>query len=138
MFWFGVIALLIFVFLVRIGIKKEWNRFLFVLVLLALVPSSALTIVILSLHGVENFGFIFCAVLTLVLSVALYIVLNQSRCPHCKKYFKAQKVNDELVEQGEIYHRNDKTYQKNLYRKDYVCLNCENEWSRNVRREEEV
>ena len=74
----------------------------------------------------------------LLLGGGIVIVLERSRCPRCKKYFKAKKLNEEFVEEGKIYHRNDKTYQKNLYRKDYVCMNCEHEWSKNVRREEEV
>ena len=134
----GIIALVIFAILLGKGLEKEWNRFLFVLSLIGFVPCAVCTLAVLCFKGVGNTGFVVLAALTLIFGFGLVIVLERSRCPRCKKYFKAKKLNEEFVEEGKIYHRNDKTYQKNLYRKDYVCMDCEHEWSKNVRREEEV
>ena len=94
----------------------------------------------------DDFIALVVAIIVGIVFLAIVCAIFNSRCPRCKKFFAAKKINDQLIQMGSIYYKTDRSgsrpkqvaYQKNLYRCDYVCKNCNHQWTRNVTREEKV
>ena len=143
---FLIIAFFVFLILLLIAIKKEWNAFLLFCNIVFFLPALCLTILLLlqmATKGETNPIILFISGLaTLGTLIGIFTVLSRSRCPQCSKYFSAKKIGEEQIQAGDIYYKNENNtqvaYQKNLYRRDYVCKRCGHEWSRNISREEKV
>lgn len=141
-----VIAVVVFLILLAVAIKREWNGFLLVCNIVLFIPSACLVLMhILQLQqkGETNPIVLFITALVALASfIGIFKVLFRSRCPRCGKFFSARKVDENLLQSGDIYYKQQnntrQAYQKNVYRCCYVCKRCRNEWSRNVFREEKV
>ena len=146
--WFLLIVGIIFLIILGVAIRNEWNGFLLVCNIALFIPSFIITMAQLMGDGEANPFILFLAgIIALSTFLGIFHVLFRSRCPQCRKFFAAKKINEELLQQGDIYYktvnstngnRTTKAYQKNLYRCDYVCKNCGHEWSRRVTREVQV
>ena len=107
------------------------------------MPDNIVTVLFAEMDGLIA---IFIVFICFIVFIAIVSAIFNSRCPRCKKFFAAKKINDQLVQMGSVYYKTDHSgsrpkqvaYQKNLYRCDYVCKNCDHEWTRNVTRKEKV
>lgn len=143
---FLIIAFFVFLILLLIAIKKEWNAFLLFCNIVFFLPALGLTILLLFQMGTKGetnpIILFISALVTLGTFIGIFKVLFRSRCPQCHKYFSAKKTGEEQIQAGDIYYKKENNtmvaYQKNLYRHDYVCKRCGHEWSRNISHEEKV
>ena len=144
MAWFWLITVILLIILLYIAIKKEWNGFLLICNLLIFLPSFVFTLVLLLplLNQKDpHVAAIFTGMTALLSFIGIIKVLFRSRCPQCKKFFSAKKNSDELIQYGNVYYKKDNSnnnvaYQKNVYKRTYICKHCSNEWTRNIQREE--
>ena len=141
----AVIIGLVFLILLVIAIKKEWNGFLLFCNLVIFLPALVITVLIwiqMEQKGELNPMVFFSGAAALATLIGMFTVVSRSRCPECKKFFAARKTNDELIQAGDIYYKTENNtrvaYQKNLYQRDYICKHCGHEWSRNISREEKA
>ena len=141
-----IAAFFVFMILLYVAIKKEWNCFLLFCIIVLFLPalgSTILHLLQLSNKGETNPIILYIsAFVTLATFIGIFKILFRSRCPECKKFFSAKKIGEEQIQTGSIYYKESNNtnvaFQKNLYRRDYVCKRCGHEWSRNISREEKA
>ena len=147
MTWVWIITFFAVLALLTVAIKKEWNGFLLFCNIVLFLPAFCLTMLLLFQRATEGtithpILFFISILVSLVSFIGIFKVLFRSRCPQCKKFFSARKTGEEQIQAGDIYYKNENNtevaYQKNLYRRDYICKHCSHEWSCNISREEKA
>ena len=121
--------------IIVIAVIKEWFLFSFIMNSICLVIASVMAFI-------ASDWILVIALMGVAFLINMGKALIRGKCPECKKYFKARRTAETLIQQGDVYYKgsgNDRTaYQNNLYRRDYCCIECQHEWFRNVQKKEKA
>jgi hypothetical protein len=141
MILFCIIAILVFFIMVGIAILREW--FLFAFIGSGVIFVVTAIIALLGWFSKSDNGAVLALGSGIVALIALGHMLKalfRSKCPACKKFFKARRTAKNMIQTGDIFYEgsgdNRTAYQKNLYQLEYSCIACQHEWSRNVTEKE--